>query len=150
MPQPPPRIGQAKKRRFYGGSMEINGYLCKTGRAAPQAPTRAATGKAGRKGRHRSKAKSNETKKETAMSTISLQQNVIKEVASLFDNEEAMRKVLSFVKKVKKAAKAQTEELTPSEKEEVMGDLRESLMELKMVKEGKLQSRPVEELFNEL
>ncbi len=84
------------------------------------------------------------------MSTISLQQNVIKEVASLFDNEEAMRKVLSFVKKVKKAAKAQTEELTPSEKEEVMGDLRESLMELKMVKEGKLQSRPVEELFNEL
>ena len=84
------------------------------------------------------------------MSTISLQQNVIKEGASLFDNEEAMRKVLSFVKKVKKAAKAQTEELTPSEKEEVMGDLRESLMELKMVKEGKLQSRPVEELFNEL
>lgn len=84
------------------------------------------------------------------MSTISLQQNVIKEVASLFDNEEAMRKVLSFVKKVKKAAKAQAEELTPSEKEEVMGDLRESLMELKMVKEGKLQSRPVEELFNEL
>ena len=84
------------------------------------------------------------------MSTISLQQNVIKEVASLFDNEEAMRKVLSFVKKVKKAAKAQTEELTPSEKEEVMGDLRESLIELKMVKEGKLQSRPVEDLFNEL
>ena len=84
------------------------------------------------------------------MSTISLQQSVIKEVASLFDNEEAMRKVLSFVKKVKKAAKAQAEELTPSEKEEVMGDLRESLMELKMVKEGKLQSRPVEELFNEL
>ena len=84
------------------------------------------------------------------MSTMSLQQNVIREVASLFDNEEAMRKVLSFVKKVKKAAKAQTEELTPSEKEEVMGDLRESLMELKMVKEGKLQSRPVEELFNEL
>ena len=28
------------------------------------------------------------------MSTISLQQSVIKEVASLFDNEDALRKVL--------------------------------------------------------
>ena len=84
------------------------------------------------------------------MSTISLQQNVIKEVASPFDNEEAMRKVLSFVKKVKKAAKAQAEELTPSEKEEVMGDLRESLMELKMVKEGKLQLKTWEEFKHEL
>ena len=46
------------------------------------------------------------------MSTISLQQNVIKEVASLFDNEEALRKVLTFVKKVKREVKAESQELT--------------------------------------
>lgn len=84
------------------------------------------------------------------MSTISLQQNVIKEVASLFDNEEAMRKVLSFVRKMKRDSKAKSEELTPAEKKEVLDDLRDAFRELKLVKEGKLQSRPVEELFHEL
>lgn len=47
-----------------------------------------------------------------SMSTVSLQQNVIKEVASLFDNEEALRKVLTFVKKVKREVKAESQELT--------------------------------------
>ncbi len=84
------------------------------------------------------------------MSTISLQQSVIKEVASLFDNEDALRKVLTFVKKVKRAGKAESQELTPAEKKEVMDDLREAFKELKLIKEGKLQSRPVEELYNEL
>lgn len=84
------------------------------------------------------------------MSTISLQQSVIKEVASLFDNEDALRKVLTFVRKVKRTGKAESQELTPAEKKEVMDDLREAFRELKLVKEGKLQSRPVEELYNEL
>lgn len=84
------------------------------------------------------------------MSTISLQQSVIKEVASLFDNEEALRKVLTFVRKVKRTGKAASQELTPAEKKEVMDDLREAFRELKLVKEGKLELSTWEDFKHEL
>ncbi len=84
------------------------------------------------------------------MSTISLQQSVIKEVASLFDNEDALRKVLTFVRKVKRTGKAESQELTPAEKKEVMDDLREAFRELKLVKEGKLELSTWEDFKHEL
>lgn len=84
------------------------------------------------------------------MSTISLQQSVIKEVASLFDNEEALRKVLTFVRKVKRTGKAASQELTPAEKKEVMDDLREAFRELKLVKEGKQELSTWEDFKHEL
>ena len=84
------------------------------------------------------------------MSTISLQQSAIKEVASLFDNEEALRKVLTFVRKVKRTGKAESQELTPAEKKEVMDDLREAFRELKLVKEGKLELSTWEDFKHEL
>ena len=84
------------------------------------------------------------------MSTISLQQSVIKEVASLFDNEDALRKVLTFVRKVKRTGKAESQELTPAEKKEVMDDLREALREVKLAKEGKLELKTWEEFKHEL
>lgn len=46
--------------------------------------------------------------------------------------------------------KAAKEEISAAEKEEILNDIREGLQELKLMKEGKLQSRPVEELLNEL
>lgn len=88
--------------------------------------------------------------KKNAMSTISLQQNVIKEVASLFDNEEAMRKVLSFVRKMKRDSKAKSEELTPAEKKEVLDDLRDAFRELEQEKEGKVRLNTWEEFKHEL
>lgn len=84
------------------------------------------------------------------MSTISLQQSVIKEVASLFDNEDALRKVLTFVRKVKRTGKAESQELTTAEKKEVMDDLREAFRELKLVKEGKLELSTWEDFKHEL
>lgn len=84
------------------------------------------------------------------MSTISLQQSVIKEVASLFDNEDALRKVLTFVRKVKRTGKAESQELTPAEKKEVMDDLREAFRELKLVKEGKLELSTWDDFKHEL
>lgn len=84
------------------------------------------------------------------MSIISLQQSVIKEVASLFDNEDALRKVLTFVRKVKRTGKAESQELTPAEKKEVMDDLREAFRELKLVKEGKLELSTWEDFKHEL
>lgn len=55
-----------------------------------------------------------------------------------------------MAKKLKKESRNATEELTAKEKEEVLDDIRESLKELSLVKQGKQQSRPVAELINEL
>ncbi len=82
--------------------------------------------------------------------SVTLQQAVIKGVASLFGNDDALKKLLTMAKKLKKESRNATEELTAKEKEEVLDDIRESLKELSLVKQGKQQSRPVAELINEL
>lgn len=82
--------------------------------------------------------------------SVTLQQAVIKGVASLFGNDDALKKLLTMAKKLKKESRNATEELTAKEKEEVLDDIRESLKELRLVKQGKQQSRPVAELINEL
>lgn len=79
--------------------------------------------------------------------TISLQQSVMQDVVSLMGDNSAMKKLQAFLKDLKKERR---EELSASEKKEVMDDLREAFKELKLVKEGKKESRPVEELLYEL
>ena len=59
---------------------------------------------------------------------------------------QLQQKVLQRLKK-EKAAK---EEMSAAEKEEILNDIRDGLRELKLVREGKLKSRPIEELLNEL
>lgn len=78
--------------------------------------------------------------------TISLQQSVMKDVVSLMNDTDAMMKLKSFIKDLKKE---KHKELSKAEKQEVLDDLREALKELKEVKEGKKESRPVEELLYE-
>lgn len=79
--------------------------------------------------------------------TISLQQSVMKDVVSLMNDTDAMMKLKSFIKDLKKE---KHKELSKAEKQEVLDDLREAFKELKDVKEGKKESRPVEELLYEL
>lgn len=79
--------------------------------------------------------------------TISLQQSVMKDVVSLMNDTDAMMKLKSFIKDLKKE---RHKELSKAEKQEVLNDLREAFKELKDVKEGKKESRPVEELLYEL
>ena len=52
--------------------------------------------------------------------------------------------------KLKDLKKERHKELSKAEKQEVLNDLREAFKELKDVKEGKKESRPVEELLYEL
>ena len=78
--------------------------------------------------------------------TISLQQSVMKDVVSLMNDTDAMMKLKSFIKDLKKE---RHKELSKAEKQEVLDDLREAFKELKDVKEGKKESRPVEELLYE-
>lgn len=86
------------------------------------------------------------------MTTIQLQQTVLQEVVSLMDNEKAMQKLQRFLSKLKQKeeANAKAEEMTAAEKEEILNDIREGLRELKLVREGKLKPRPIEELLHEL
>lgn len=84
------------------------------------------------------------------MDTIQLQQSVLQDVASLMDDTEAMKKLQKVLQRLKKEKAAK--EVTPAadDKAEVMNDIREGLRELKLMKQGKLKSRPVEELLNEI
>lgn len=85
---------------------------------------------------------------------IGLQQATIQEVSMLFNNEKALRKVFSYTRKLReKAAKEETEkseELTAKEKKEVLNDIREALIEVKLAKEGKIKLSTWEEFKHEL
>lgn len=79
--------------------------------------------------------------------TISLQQSVMQDVVSLMGDNSAMKKLQAFLKDLKKE---RLEELSASEKKEVMDDLREAFKELKLVKEGKAELQTWEEFKHEL
>ena len=81
--------------------------------------------------------------------TIQLQQSVLQDVASLLDDNEAMKKLQKYLQRLKSERVAK-EEMSAKEKEEILDDIRDGLRELKLTKQGKLKSRPVEQLLNEL
>ncbi len=80
--------------------------------------------------------------------TMQLQQSVLQDVISLLDNKKALEKLQSYIQILKK--EELEEEMTAKEKEEILNDIREGLRELKLTQQGKLHSRPVDELLNEL
>lgn len=80
---------------------------------------------------------------------IQLYQSILQDIAYLLDDKEAMKKLQKFLQQLK-SEKAVKEEMSAAEKEEILNDIREGLRELKLVREGKLKSRPIEELLNEL
>lgn len=84
------------------------------------------------------------------MDTIQLQQSVLQDVASLMDDTEAMKKLQKVLQRLKKEKAAKEATPAADDKAEVMNDIREGLCELKLMKQGKLKSRPVEELLNEI
>lgn len=84
------------------------------------------------------------------MDTIQLQQSVLQDVASLMDDTEAMKKLQKVLQRLKKEKAAKEATPAADDKAEVMNDIREGLRELKLMKQGKLKSRPVEELLNEI
>lgn len=85
--------------------------------------------------------------------TISLEQSVIKEVAALFGDREALKQMLSLARKLKKEKKtkvAQAEENDCISKEEILDDLREGLREVKLANQGKINLQTWEEFRHEL
>lgn len=84
------------------------------------------------------------------MDTIQLQQSVLQDIASLMGDTEAMKKLQKVLQRLKKEKAAKEANAANEDKAEVMNDIREGLRELKLMKQGKLKSRPVEELLNEI
>ena len=73
------------------------------------------------------------------------------------ESSEAGRTLINVARALKQSVKnakihinEEKEEMTTAEKEEILDDIRDGLRKLKLVREGKLRSRPVEELLNEL
>lgn len=79
--------------------------------------------------------------------TITLRQSVMQDVVSLMDDNDAMMKLKKYLRKLISESE---KEMSKTEKEEVLDSIRQGLIEVRLVKEGKLKSRPVEELLNEL
>lgn len=79
--------------------------------------------------------------------TISLQQSVMKDVVSLMNDTDAMMKLKSFIKDLKKE---RHKELSKAEKQEVLNDLREAFKELKDVKEGKVELQSARDFLYEV
>lgn len=87
-------------------------------------------------------------------STIKLQQSLIKEVATLFGDETAMKKLMSFTKKLKREAKQKACDddnvMTEKDKQEILEEIRQGLIEVKMAKEGKIKLQTWEDFKHEL
>lgn len=86
--------------------------------------------------------------------TTTLEQSVIKEVASLFGDIDALKQMLSLARKLKREKRTKVIEQADADdcisKEEIIDDLREAFIELKKVERGQAVARPVEALINEL
>lgn len=78
---------------------------------------------------------------------ITLQQSVMRDVVSQMDDDDAMKRLKKYFGKL---INEKNEEMSNTEKKEILYDIRQGLIEVKLVKEGKLKSRLVEELLNEL
>ncbi len=80
-------------------------------------------------------------------STISLPQDVMQDVASLMDNNYAMKRLRAFLKKLKKE---ESNVMTAKDEKEILQGIKEGLREVKLAREGKIQLRPARELLDEL
>ncbi|WP_455638071.1 hypothetical protein [Parabacteroides sp.] len=80
---------------------------------------------------------------------IQLQQSILQDVAYLLDDNEAMKKLQKVLQRLKKE-KAAKEEMSATEKEEILNDIRDGLRELKLAREGKIKLQTVEEFLHEL
>ena len=79
---------------------------------------------------------------------------MIKEVASLFGDTDALKQMLSLAKKLKKEKKtkvsAQVAESEFISKEDIMDDLREGLQEVKLANKVKINLQTWEDFKHEL
>lgn len=95
------------------------------------------------------------------MSTTSLNAELFRELSYIADNENSMRKLLKYVKKLVSqqqeeerqatpAVAEDTEEYRPLTKAELIADLNEMCEEVKLIRAGKLKGQTWEDFKHEL
>ena len=86
--------------------------------------------------------------------TTTLEQSVIKEVASLFGDIDALKQMLSLARKLKREKRTKVIEQADADdsisKEDIIDDLREGLREVKLASQGKVNLQTWEEFKHEL
>ena len=96
------------------------------------------------------------------MSTTSLNAELFRELSYIADNENSMRKLLKYVKKLVSQQREEeerqaslgvaedTEEYRPLTKAELISDLNEMCEEVKLIRAGKLKGQTWEDFKHEL
>jgi len=83
--------------------------------------------------------------------TVSLEQSTMRAVVSLFGNEEALKKLRSLAKSLKKAAKKDDSNvMTAADKKRILADIKQGLIEVEMAKRGEIRLQTWEEVKHEL
>ena len=81
--------------------------------------------------------------------TIQLQQSVLQDVASLLDDNEAMKKLQKYLQRLKSERMAK-EEMSAKEKEEILDDIRDGLREFKAARKSGVRLQSVEDFLYEI
>lgn len=81
--------------------------------------------------------------------TIQLQQSVLQDVASLLDDNEAMKKLQKYLRRLKSERVAK-EEMSAKEKEEILNDIRDGLREVKAARKSGVRLQSVGDFLNEI
>lgn len=87
------------------------------------------------------------------MTTVQLTSALQREMSYIVTDETMMERALKSLRKIRRERKAEKEIQNESEldtPETVEENLRQSFRELKLVQEGKLETRSLEEVLNEL
>lgn len=85
---------------------------------------------------------------------MTLEKSAVREVTSLFGNESALRRIISLSKKIKKesrkAAAVDDNVMTAEDKNQILAEIKQGLIEVKMAKEGKIKLETWKEFKDEL
>lgn len=87
------------------------------------------------------------------MTTVQLTSALQREMSYIVTDEMMMERALKSLRKIRRERKAEKEIQNESEfdsPETVEESLRQAFRELKLVREGKLEARPIEELLKQL
>lgn len=86
-------------------------------------------------------------KKKTMDKSLELQQSILRDVASLLGNTDALKKLHKYLNKLKKE---ETSKMSKAEKEEILDDIRDGLREAKMAREKKITLQSAQDFLNEI
>ena len=83
------------------------------------------------------------------MTTVQLTSALQREMSYIVTDETMMERALKSLRKIRRERKAEKETLR-EDTIDIEDHLRQAFQELRLVQEGKLETRPLEEVLNEL